>query len=100
MCETTLADLVADLVTLRHAGGYRFKVQERVLRQFADHCRWEGYTDGSITKEAIEGFLYSRHLRSSTLRRNQLALRQLACHAQALGWVAYTPAAKPDLRLI
>jgi integrase/recombinase XerD len=54
MSETTLPDLVvgADLVALRHAGGYRFKVQERVLRQFADHCRREGYPDGSISSRS------------------------------------------------
>ena len=99
MSETTLPDLVADLVALRHAGGYRFKVQERVLRQFADHCRREGYPDGSITKEAVDGFLYGRHLRSSTVRRNELALRQLAEHAQAVGWAAYTPAATTRVRV-
>ena len=48
--EATLPGLVAELVASRHAGGYRFKVQERVLRQFAGHCRREGYPDGSITK--------------------------------------------------
>lgn len=99
MCETTLVELVADLVALRHAGGYRFKVQERVLRQFADHCRREGYSDGSITKEAVDGFLYGRHLRSSTIRRNELALRQLAEHAQGVGWAAYTPAARTRVRV-
>lgn len=97
--ETTLPGLVSDLVASRHAGGYRFKVQERVLRQFVDHCRREGYPDGSITKEATEGFLYSRHLRSSTIRRNELALRQLAEHAQAVGWQAYAPAAATQVRL-
>ena len=99
MPETTLPDLVADLVGLRHTGGYRFTVQERVLRQFADHCRREGYPDGSITKEAVDGFLYGRHLRSSTVRRNQLALRQLAKHAQTVGWDAYTPAAATRVRV-
>src|SRR5258708_27643553 len=93
MPETTLPDLIADLVTSRHAGGYRFKVQQRVLRQFADHCRREGYPDGSITKEAGDGFLYGRHLRASTVRRNQLALRQLARHAPTFGCGAPTPAA-------
>ena len=93
MPEMTLEHLVADLVGLRHAGGYRFKVQERVLRQFVDHCRWQGYPDGSITKEAVDGFCYSRHLRSSTARRNELALRQLAEHAKAVGWDAYIPVA-------
>lgn len=97
--ETTLPGLVADLVASRHAGGYRFRVQERVLRQFADHCRREGYPDGSITKEAVQGFLYGRHLRSSTIRRNELALRQLAEHAQAVGWAAYTPAATTQVRV-
>ena len=65
--ETTLQDLVAELAVSRHAGGYRFKVQERVLRQFAGHCRREGYPDGSITKEAVDGFLYGHHLRASTI---------------------------------
>lgn len=99
MPETTLPDLVADLVASRHAGGYKFRVQERVLHQFADHCRREGYPGGSITKEAAEGFLYGRHLRSSTVRRNELALRQLVEHAQGLGWDAYTPAAATRVRL-
>jgi integrase/recombinase XerD len=98
MSEMALSDLVADLVGLRHAGGYRFKVQERVLRQFADHCRREGYPDGSITKEAVDGFLYGRHLRSSTLRRDQLALRQLAAHAQGVAWEAYMPVATTPVR--
>ncbi len=99
MSDTTVDDLVADLVALRHSGGYRFTVQERVLRQFADHCRREGYPDGSITKEAIDGFLYGRHLRSATLRRNELALRQLAEHAQGVGWDTYTPAAATRVRV-
>ncbi|MGH3502215.1 MAG: tyrosine-type recombinase/integrase [Nocardioidaceae bacterium] len=99
MTETTLPGLVADLVASRHSGGYSFKVQERVLRQFADYCRWEGYPDGSITKEAVEGFLYGRHLRSSTVRRNELALRQLAEHAQGVGWEAYAPAARTCVRV-
>jgi len=98
MPETTLTGLVAELVALRHACGYRFKVPERVLRQFADHCRREGYSDGSITKEAVDGFLYGRHLRPSTLRRNKLVLRQLAEHAEAVGWDAYTPAAATHVR--
>lgn len=99
MPDTTLPDLVADLVAVRHAGGYRFNIQERVLRQFTEHCRREGYPDGSITKEAVEGFLYGPHLRSSTIRRNELALRQLVEHAQAVGWHAYTPAATTRLRV-
>ena len=94
-----MSETLSDLVALRHAGGYRFKVQERVLRQFADHCRREGYPDGSITKEAVDGFLYGRHLRSSTLRRNELALRQLAGHAQGLGWHTYTPTATTRVRV-
>ena len=99
MPETTLPDLVTDLVALRRAGGYRFKVQERALGQFAEHCQREGYPDGSITKEAIDGFLYGRHLRSSTVRRNEVALRQLADHAQGFGWDAYTPAATTRARV-
>ena len=99
MPETTLLDLVADLVGVRHAGGYSFKVQERVLYQFADHCRREGYPDGSITKEAVDEFCYGRHLRSSTVRRNELVLRQLAEHAQCAGWDAYAPVPPARVRV-
>ena len=99
MPEMTLLDLVAELVAVRHAGGYRFRVPERVLRQFADHCERQGYPDGSITKEAIDGFLYGRHLRASTVRRNEVALRQLAAHAQTVGWRAYLPAAMTRARV-
>ena len=97
--EMSLLGMVTDLVALRHAGGYKFRVQERVLRQFAEHCRREGYPDGSITKEAVEWFLYGSHLRSSTIRRNELALRQLVEHAQGVGWDAYAPAAATQVRL-
>ena len=82
--EATLQGLVDGLVASRHAGGYRFRDQERALRQFAGYCRREGYPDGSITKEAADGFLYGSHLRASTIRRNELALRQLAEYAQAV----------------
>ena len=99
MPEATLQDLVAELAATRHAGGYRFKVPERVLRQFAGYCRREGYPDGSITQEAVDGFLYGRHLRASTIRRNELALRQLAGHARAAGWEAFTPAAAAQVRV-
>lgn len=100
MAETmTLPDLVDDLVAVRHAGGYTFKIPERVLRQFVDHCRREGYPDGSITKEAIDGFLYGRHLRPSTVRRNEVVLRKLAAHAHAAGWGAYTPALATHVRV-
>jgi integrase/recombinase XerD len=96
--EFTLPELVAELVAVRHAGGYRFKIQERVLRQFVEHCRRESYSDGSITREALDGFLYGRHLRASTVRRNELALRQLAEHARTAGWAAHTPAVRTRVR--
>ncbi len=99
MHKSTLEGLVADLVAVRHAGGYRFKVPERVLCQFVEHCRREGYPDGSITKEALDGFLHGRHLRASTVRRNTLALRQLAEHAQAAGWAAHVPAVTTKVRV-
>jgi len=97
--EPTLPELAAELVALRHAGGYRFKVPARVLRQFIEHCRQHAYSDGSITKEAVDGFLYGRHLRASTVQRNQLVLRQLAEHARAAGWDAYLPHGTARVRL-
>jgi integrase/recombinase XerD len=97
--EATLPGLVAELVAARHAGGYRFTVQERVLRQFTGYCRREGYPDGSITQEAVDGFLYGAHLRSSTIRRNQLALGQLVEYARQAGWDAAAPTAATQVRV-
>lgn len=99
MPEMTLSGLAAELVAIRHASGYRFMVPERVLRQFVDCCQREGYPDGSITKEACDRFLYGHHLRASTIRRNELVLRQLADHARSAGWDAYMPAAATRVRV-
>jgi integrase/recombinase XerD len=96
---STLPGLVAELVALRHAGGYRFKVGQRVLRQFVAHCRQHGYADGAITKEAVHGFLYDRHLRASTVQRNEVVLRALVEHARAAGWDAYLPHGTARVRL-
>jgi len=94
---TTLADLVTSLVAARRSGGYKFKVPERVLRQFLEYCRRQGYPDGSITKEAVGGFLYGRHLRASTISRNELVLRALSEHARDAGWRAYIPSARTSV---
>ena len=93
MSAATLAGLIGTLVAARHAGGYRYDFPERVLRQFAGHCRREGYADGSIVKEAVEEFLYGRHLKASTIRREELVLRDLAGHARQFGWQAWAPPA-------
>ena len=93
MSAATLPGLIGTLVAARHAGGYRYDFPERVLRQFAGHCRREGYADGSIVKEAVEEFLYGRHLKASTIRREELVLRDLAEHARQFGWRAWAPPA-------
>ena len=54
MSAATLPGLIGTLVAARRAGGYRYDFPERVLRQFAGHCRQEGYADGSIVREAVE----------------------------------------------
>jgi integrase/recombinase XerD len=59
--NATLPALIDTLVAARRAGGFRYDKQERVLRQFAGHCRREGYADGSIVREAVEEFLYGVH---------------------------------------
>ncbi len=91
MSAATLGGLIDTLVAARHAGGFRYTGPERVLRQFAGHCRREGYPDGSIVKEAVEDFLYGRHLKGSTIRREELVLRDLAEHARQFGWQAWAP---------
>ena len=91
MNAATLADLIDALVAARRAGGFRYDAQERVLRQFADHSRREGYADGAIIQEAVEGFLYDRHLKASTIRREEIVLRELAEHARQHGWQAWAP---------
>jgi integrase/recombinase XerD len=89
----TLGSLIGTLVAARRAGGYRYDFPERVLRQFAGHCRREGYADGSIVREAVEEFLYGRHLKASTVRSEEIVLRELAGHARQLGWQAWAPPA-------
>ena len=91
MTAPTLPDLIDTLVAARHAGGFRYHGQERVLRQFAEHSRREGYADGSIVQEAVEEFLYGRHLKASTIRREEIVLRELAEHAGQFGWQAWAP---------
>lgn len=87
----TLGDLVDTLLAARRAGGFRYDGQARVLTQFVEHCRREGYADGSIIQEAVEGFLYGRHLKASTIRREEIVLRELAEHARQFGWAAWAP---------
>jgi integrase/recombinase XerD len=87
----TLGELVDMLVAARRAGGFRYEHQARVLAQFVEHCRREGYADGSIIQEAVEGFLYGRHLKASTIRREEIVLRDLAEHARQFGWPAWAP---------
>ena len=91
--NATLPALIDTLVAARRAGGFRYDKQERVLRQFAGHCRREGYADGSIVREAVEEFLYGRHLKASTVRSEEIVLRELAGHARQLGWQAWAPPA-------
>jgi len=89
----TLPALIGTLIAARHVGGFRYDSQERVLRQFAGHCRREGFADGSIVREAVEEFLYGRHLKASTIRRQEIVLRELAEHARQFGWRAWAPPA-------
>jgi len=91
MNALTLSELIDTLIAARGAGGFRYDGQERVLRQFAEHSRREGYADGSIIQEAVEGFLYGRHLKASTIRREEIILRELAEHARQFGWPAWAP---------
>jgi hypothetical protein len=88
----TLPDLIDTLVAARRAGGFRYHSQQRVLRQFAEHARREGHADGSIIKETVEDFLYGRHLKASTIRREEIVLRELAEHVRQFGWQAWAPA--------
>jgi integrase len=91
MSALTLNELIDTLVAARRAGGFRYDGQARVLAQFAEYCRWEGYADGSIIQEAVEGFLYGRHLKASTIRREEIILRDLAEPARQFGWPAWAP---------
>ncbi|MCA1693368.1 MAG: tyrosine-type recombinase/integrase [Actinobacteria bacterium] len=91
MNALTLNELIETLVAARRAGGFRYERQARVLAQFAEHCSREGYADGSIIQEAVEGFLYGRHLKASTIRREEIIVRDLAEHARQFGWRAWAP---------
>ncbi|MDQ2760305.1 MAG: tyrosine-type recombinase/integrase [Actinomycetota bacterium] len=91
MNALTLPELIDTLLAARRAGGFRYDHQARMLAQFAEHCSRDGYADGSIIQEAVEGFLYGRHLKASTIRREEIILRDLAQHARQFGWPAWAP---------
>lgn len=91
MNVSTLPEMINTLIAARRAGGFRYNGQERVLRQFAEHSRREGYAGGSIIQEAVESFLYGRRLKASTIRREEIVLRELAEHARQFGWQAWAP---------
>lgn len=91
MSALTLEELIDVLVAARRAGGFRYEHQARVLAQFAEHCRRDGYADGAIIQEAVEDFLYGRHLKASTIRREEIILRDLADHARQFDWQAWAP---------
>ena len=74
MSALTLDELIDILVAARRAGGFRYEHQARVLAQFAEHCSLEGYADGSIIQEAVEGFLTA-----ATSRRRRSAARRSSC---------------------
>jgi integrase len=94
----TLPEMADSLAAVRRAGGFRYDAQERVLRQFAGHCAREGWADGSIVQEAVESFLYGRHLKASTVRREEIVLRELAEHARLFGWAAWAPPALTNVK--
>lgn len=94
----TLGELVDTLVAACSAGAFRYERQARVLAQFVEHCRQEGYADGSIIQEAVEGFLYGRHLKASTIRRQEIILRDLAEHVRQFGWPAWAPSTLTRLK--
>ena len=96
--NATLPALIDTLVAARRACGFRYDKQERVLRQFAGHCRREGYADGSIVREAVEEFLDGRHLKASTVRSEEIVLRELAGHARQFGWQAWAPPPLPRVK--
>jgi integrase len=85
----TIGELVDEMVRLRHAGGYRFKVPERVLRQFLRHCEQAGIKGPGFNGEDVDGFLYTRGLRASTLRRNEKVLHDFGEFVAAKGHTAY-----------
>ena len=96
MSALTLGELVDTRSGPSHRR-VRYESQARVLAQFVEHCRREGYADGSLIREAVEGFLYGRHLKASTIRREETVLRDLAEHARQFGWQAWSP---PTLTLV
>jgi integrase len=94
----TIRELADDMVRVRRAGGYRFRVPERVLRQFVAHCEREGVKGPGFTGEAADAFLYTRGLRASTLRRNERVLRDFGEFIASRGHSTYICPVKTEAR--
>jgi integrase len=94
----TVEGLVDEMVQTRHAGGYRFRVPERVLRQFVCHCKQQGVQGPGFNGEDVDGFLYTRGLRASTLRRNERILHDFGEFVASRGHNAYICPVKTEAR--
>ena len=89
MTRLIIDEAVAQMVAEKRSAGYSWEVPERVLRQFAEHCRRSGVTSAALAKEVVDGFLYLSHYRSSTVRRNERVLHALGEWLRARGVGAY-----------
>ena len=89
MTRLTVDEAVGQMVAEKRSAGFSWEVPERVLRQFAEHCRRNGATSAALTKEVVDGFLYLSHYRAITVRRNERVLHALGEWLRARGIGAY-----------
>lgn len=89
MDRLTVDEAVAQMVAEKRSAGFSWEVPERVLRQFAEHCRRNGATSAALTKELVDGFLYLSHYRALTVQRNERVLRALGEWLRGRGVKAY-----------
>ncbi len=81
-------------VAERQLAGYRFRVQERWIKQFDGYCYEMGIDEGHLTKESLEGFCKNSRGESTMTQQQRLRLlRQFAMYLLKNGYDIELPPA-------
>lgn len=89
MLRPTVAEAAEEMIAEKRAAGFSWSKQADALRRFCRYCSASGIESAAVTKEAVDGFVYGRGLRASTVRRAELLLNEFGEWLRGRGVDAY-----------
>lgn len=88
--KSSLSELIKAYVTEMQAVGFKFKIQERTLEKLDEFLFNNGYTEKSLSEEAVTGFCYGiAYEKDCTLYKKEILLAGLGEFLQKQGIKAY-----------